>query len=94
MGAAIATMFSYVGVFVYRSRDVQKYLELKAINRNKFWLILMMIVVATTVYVDIIWLRITLLLIECVILVFIMRKTVVDMVGFFVNQFRRVIKKG
>lgn len=51
-GAAFATCISYLGVFVYRMKDTQKYIKLRAFKRKQICGYALLILSAMTCYLD------------------------------------------
>ena len=51
-GAALATCVSYIIVFLYRERDIQKYIDIKVFKRDYIFGYILLLLTACTMAVD------------------------------------------
>ena len=77
MGAAIATMFSYICVCAYRAWDTQKYLRLPLWDLRKLILITMILIMGVTTYFDNSLVRNTLLVCGMLVIVVILWRKII-----------------
>lgn len=92
MGAAIATMISYICVFAYRAKDTQKYLKLQAFNIRKAILVMLIIAMAFTAFIDNGLYRNILLILEFIIIILMIWKIVKEVCANIDKYISRKLK--
>lgn len=93
MGAAIATAISYIAVFVFRAKDIQKYLKIKVFDSRKIILVAIMALMAFCSFIESNLIRYSCLLAGLIASIIILWNTINELVGIGVQSIEKHTKR-
>ncbi len=92
MGAAIATMISYISVFAFRAKDTQKYLPIRVFDQRKIILVVIMVFMGFSTYINN-EIRYLCLGTGLTVIIFILRKTIIDLIESVVQPIKKMANR-